>query len=203
MPPTLTWQLDRYRPLLLLQARQMRLDPRLQARFDASDLVHWAYVDALEGLPAFDGHTEAELIAWLRTILNNVAITRIRWENAVKRDPAAEIKAWKAVLDDSTACLDNWLVDKRPTPRDQAELNEQKLRLAAATEQLPEDQRDVIILRYLQKMSVAQIAAQLRRTEKAVAGLLRRGKRGLRELMSDEAKCEARSPSKPSATSAG
>jgi RNA polymerase sigma-70 factor (ECF subfamily) len=200
MPSTHTWQIDRYRPLLLLQARQMRLDPRLQSRFDASDLVHWAYVDALKGLPAFDGDTEAQLIAWLRTILNNVAITRIRWEKARRRNPAAE-QAWKAALDDSTACLDNWLVDNERTPREHAELTEQKLRLAAAMEQLPEDQRDVIILRFLQKMPVAQIAAQLRRTEKSVAGLLNRGKHRLRELM--PANREARSASKPIAKSAG
>ena len=34
------WHPERYRDLVLLWARQLHLDPRLQRRFDSSDLAH-------------------------------------------------------------------------------------------------------------------------------------------------------------------
>ena len=47
------------------------------------------------------------------------------------------------------------------------------------------DQRDVVLLRDVQGRSVADIAAQLGRTEKSVAGLLLRGRGRLRQLLPD------------------
>jgi hypothetical protein len=48
------------------------------------------------------------------------------------------------------------------------------LALAAAIDNLPEEQRDVLIQRDLNGAPVSQIAEQLGRTEKSVAGLLLR-----------------------------
>jgi RNA polymerase sigma-70 factor (ECF subfamily) len=53
--------------------------------------------------------------------------------------------------------------------------------LAQAVETLPEDQREAIRLRYLEGWSLAQIAEHFDRSQVAVAGLLKRGLRGLRE----------------------
>ncbi|GEM_PF-4834346 len=39
MAETPRWQLDRYGPVLRLEVRKLHLDPRLQRRFDSSDLV--------------------------------------------------------------------------------------------------------------------------------------------------------------------
>jgi DNA-directed RNA polymerase specialized sigma24 family protein len=48
---------------------------------------------------------------------------------------------------------------------------------------LPEPQRDVIIYHHLHAMPVADIAERMGKTDKAVAMLLYRGKRGLHELL--------------------
>jgi RNA polymerase sigma-70 factor (ECF subfamily) len=180
------WKLERYRAMLLLLARLLRLDPRLQARFDASDLVHEALLKAWRGLPDFRGTTEAELIAWLQSILNNEAIQLVRHAMADKRTPALE-RAWQAAVDDSTARLDPpWLADQQPSPSELAQRHELQLRLAQAMEQLPDDQRDVVILFHFHGLPVAAIAAQLGRTEKSVSGLLLRGRQRLRALLGEE-----------------
>jgi RNA polymerase sigma-70 factor (ECF subfamily) len=52
------------------------------------------------------------------------------------------------------------------------------LRSALAT--LPEDQREIIVLRHLGGLAPAEIAARLGRSESAVNGLHHRGRRALR-----------------------
>ena len=59
------------------------------------------------------------------------------------------------------------------------------MRLAAALERLPDDYRDVIIRRDLMGAPVADIAARMTRSEKAVAGLLLRARRQLRGLLAE------------------
>jgi len=86
MSPDPEWDLDRYRPLLRLQIRQMQLDPRLQRRFDSSDLVQETLLRAQGNLPRFRGQTEADLVKWLQEILANVVTDEVRKARARKRD---------------------------------------------------------------------------------------------------------------------
>jgi RNA polymerase sigma-70 factor (ECF subfamily) len=185
MSPTPDWNLDRYRPLLRLQIRQMELDPRLQRRFDSSDLVQETLLRAHGNLAHFRGTTEADLVKWLREILANVVTDEVRKARAHKRDLALE-RSLEAVMAESSARLEGYLASSQASPIQQAERQELLLRLAAAIDQLPEDQRDVLMQRDLLGASVSQIAEQLGRTEKSVAGLLVRGRRKLRELLQGE-----------------
>jgi RNA polymerase sigma-70 factor, ECF subfamily len=178
------WQLDRYRPLLRLLARKLELDLRLRRRFDSSDLVQETMLKAHEGLEKFEGRTEAELIGWLQQILGNVLADEIRRARALKRDVALE-KPLDDVVAESSARMNEYLTASGPSPAEQAERREELLRLAVAIDQLPEDQRDVVIQRDLLGSSVGQIALLLERTEKSVAGLLLRGRRRLRELLQE------------------
>jgi RNA polymerase sigma-70 factor (ECF subfamily) len=81
--------------------------------------------------------------------------------------------------------LQQFVAARDAPPGQQAERRELLLRVAAAIDQLPEDQRDVIIQRDLLGTPVAEVAALLGRTPKSVAGLLLRGRRRLRELLSE------------------
>jgi len=178
------WHPERYRDLVLLWARQLHLDPRLQRRFDSSDLAHDTLLKAHKKIGEFRGTTEAELLRWLHTILLNHLRDQIAYEKADRRNFELE-QALPAVVAESSDRIDRWLADGQSSPSDQAVRHEQELRLAAALDRLPEDQRDVVILHYLMKTSVADIASQMKRTEKAVAGLLRRGVQKLGEILND------------------
>jgi RNA polymerase sigma-70 factor (ECF subfamily) len=179
------WHLERYRPLLCLQVRHLQRDPRLLSRFDSSDVVQDALLKAHENLPRFRGGTEAELVKWLQEILANVLTDKVRHEHAGKRDVTREQRL-QAAFAESSARLEKYLEDKQPSPSEQVDRQDLLLRIATAIEQLPEDQRDVVIRRDLSGATVAEIAKHLGRTEKSVAGLLLRGRRRLRELLSND-----------------
>ena len=176
------WQLAKYRPLLLLQARQLQQDKRLLVRFDWSDLVHETLLKAHCDLGKFKGKTEAELIQWLRQILTHAAIDRARHDHAVRRDVRLERTLQWAVAD-SSACLDKFLAGRIPSPSEQFQKEEFQLRLAEAVELLPPRQRDAFIGRDVWGKSMRDLAAELKVTEKAVAGLLDRARGKLCEVM--------------------
>ena len=179
------WDVDRYRALLLLQARQLRFDPRLQRRFDSSDLVQETLLKAHEKRDQFRGRTEAERIKWLQEILTHTLADQVRRARAQKRDVALE-QSLEAAVAESSARLDAVLPDNQPSPAENVERAERLMHLAAAIEQLPEDQRDVIILRDLMGQPVAQIGEALGRSAKSIAGLVLRARRKLRELLLSE-----------------
>ncbi|HEX5273399.1 MAG TPA: sigma-70 family RNA polymerase sigma factor [Gemmataceae bacterium] len=178
------WRLERYRPLLRVQVRQMQLDPRLRRRFDESDLVQEALLRAHAGLPEFRGDSEAALLKWLGQILASVLTDAVRRERARKRDVALE-QSLDAAAHESSARLEEFLAADGSSPAEQVERQEQLLRLAAALDGLPDDYRDVILRRDLMAEPVAEIASQMGRTERSVVGLLVRARRQLRQMLAD------------------
>jgi RNA polymerase sigma-70 factor (ECF subfamily) len=156
---------------------KLQVDPRLRRRFDSSDVVQDTLLKAHAHLDQFHGHTEAELVKWLEQILARVLLDRIQYEKAQRRDPNLELHLEES-LADSSVRLGQFLAQEQSSPSSQAERHELLLRVATALEELPADQRDVLVRRDLQGASVADIAAELGRTEKSVAGLLHRARRG-------------------------
>jgi RNA polymerase sigma-70 factor (ECF subfamily) len=182
MAQPLDWPLERYRALLKMQVRQLQLDPRLQRRFDSSDLVQDALAKALQGIDQFRGTSEVELLKWLQRILRNTVHDKIDEEYAQNRD----IRREQPMQDAAAESSNRWekvLVDSQDGPDREAEGREFFLRLAAAIDQLPDDQRDAFILVHFMGIKVAQAAERLGRTEKSVAGLVRRAREKLCELL--------------------
>ena len=176
------WQLAKYRPLLLLQARQLQQDKRLLVRFDWSDLVHETLLEAHRDLGKFKGKTEAELIQWLRQILTHTAFDRARHDRAGRRDVRLE-RTLEMALGDSSASVDKFLADRNPSPSEQIRKQEFQVHLAEAIEQLPPRQRAVFIGRDVLGRSILDLAADLQLTRQAVVGLLNRAHKKLCQLM--------------------
>jgi RNA polymerase sigma-70 factor (ECF subfamily) len=172
---------ERWRSYLLLLAR-LQLGPELRSKLDASDVVQESLLRAHRQRDQFRGSTDAEKAAWLRRILAGTLADTLRGIYADKRDAARE-QSLQAALDQSSRRLEAFLAADAPSPSENAQRNEQAIRLAAALVQLPDAQREAVELRHCQGWSLDAISHRLDRTPTAVAGLLKRGLKLLRELL--------------------
>jgi RNA polymerase sigma-70 factor (ECF subfamily) len=175
--------LERHRGYLDLLAR-CHLNPRLRGKLDPSDVVQQTLLKAHGSLDQFRGHGDRDLAAWLRRILVNTLADALRAFGGGKRAVALE-QSLEAALAESSARLAAVLGRDQSSPSVRAMRAEELSRLAAALARLPADQRTAVELHHLQDWSVAAIAEHLGRSEAAVAGLLRRGQKALRELLCD------------------
>jgi RNA polymerase sigma-70 factor (ECF subfamily) len=171
--------LEQFRSYLHLLA-QLHLDPRLRGKLDASDIVQQTLLQAHQARDQFRGRSDGERAAWLRQILARNLAHAVRDFGRDKRDVARE-RSLEAALDASSARLEAWLAAEQSSPSQQAERDERAVRLAAALDQLPESQRQAVVLHYFQGCPVAEVGRQLGRSTSAVAGLLHRGLKQLRE----------------------
>jgi RNA polymerase sigma-70 factor (ECF subfamily) len=171
--------LERYRSYLMLLAR-LRLDARLRGKLDASDVVQQTLLEAHVAAGQFRGQSPGEQAAWIRQILARNLANAVRDLGRQKRDAGRE-RSLNAMLDESAASLDGWLAAEQSSPSAQAQRHERAVLLAEALAKLPEHQREAVILRHFENLSLADIATRLDCTTAAVTGLLHRGLKNLRD----------------------
>jgi RNA polymerase sigma-70 factor (ECF subfamily) len=171
-----------YRSYLRLLAR-LHLDEKLRGKVDPSDIVQQTMVRALAGWDQFRGKEDGQRLAWLRRILANTLANARRDLRRLKRAVDREVPL--AALDRSSMRLGN-LAGPATSPSQGAVRAELILKLAAALEELPADQREAVARHYLLGETLAEVAKRLDRSPTAAAGLVQRGLRKLRELLPNE-----------------
>jgi RNA polymerase sigma-70 factor (ECF subfamily) len=182
-PDELGQELERYRDYLGLLSR-LQLAPGLQAKVDLSGVVQQTLLEAHQSLAESPDRPEALKAAWLRQILANNLRDEIRKRSTAARDVERECSL-EAALDESSSGLGMWLAAKQSSPSQKAVRQEELLALAGALARLPADQRQAVELHHLKGWSLADVAWHMRRSKGAVAQLLFRGLKKLRELLGD------------------
>jgi RNA polymerase sigma-70 factor (ECF subfamily) len=161
------------------------LDPRLRSKVDESDVVQQSLLEAHRDWDQFRGTTDAERSAWLRQILARNLSNLLRDYTRAKRDVTREWRPDPAA-EASSVRLERWLAADQTTPGTAAVREEEAARVALALTELPDQQREGVILRHWHGYSVAEIAARMNTTPDAVTGLLYRGLKTLRARLRDD-----------------
>jgi RNA polymerase sigma-70 factor (ECF subfamily) len=178
--------LERYRNYLELLAR-LEIGRRLQSKVDAADLVQETFLDAHATFAEFHGATERELVAWLRQVLAFNLASLVRYYCGTRRRDVGLERELAADLDASSQALDRGFVATTSSPSHQAARREQAVLLADALGRLPDDYREVIILRQLQGLTFPEVARQMDRSVDSVKKLWVRGLARLRGALGGDA----------------
>ena len=160
------------------------VEPWMRAKVDASDLVQQTMLDAHRDFHHFQGTSDQEWLAWLRQILNHNACDAVRhYGMAGKRAARREVPI--VGIGDSGSVA-NLFEPQSPdgSPSQLAINNETELLLAEAMDQLPDDYREVIILRNIQRLPFENVAEQMHRTRPATQMLWMRAIQKLKVLLS-------------------
>src|SRR5712692_9883843 len=180
--PDLGQLLELYRKYLVLLAR-LQIGRRLQGKVDAADLVQDTFLHAHRDFAQFRGTTEEELLSWLRQILSARLTDLIRHYLGAKRRDVRLERELGIELDESSRVLDQGLVAPHSSPSQQAARREQAVLLADALGRLPEDYREVIILRQMEGLSFPDVAWRMGKTVKSVEKLWMRALARLRRVL--------------------
>lgn len=176
---TLGRLLELYRNYLRLLAR-IEIGKRLQGKFDASDVVQEAFLDAHRYFPNFRGTAKSQFVCWLREILAGILANHVRrYLGTQARDVRLE-RELAADLDHSSHGLGLIPVDPHSTPSHAAIREEQTFLVAEALARLPDDYQTAIVLRHLEGLSFAEVAERMGRTVDSVEKLWLRGLTRLR-----------------------
>ncbi len=176
--------LELYRNYLTLLAR-VEVGRRLQRKLDASDLVQETFLDAHKHFGQFEGGTEAQFLAWLRRILAcKVANTVRHFFGTQGRDVRQELEnALVHSLDLSAGHLHGLAFASVSTPSGEAIRREHSVLVANALQDLPEDYREVIVLRHWEGLTFPDVAGRMGRTVDSVEKLWIRALSRLRKAV--------------------
>jgi RNA polymerase sigma-70 factor (ECF subfamily) len=173
--------LEAYRNYLRLLART-QIDSGLRVRLAPSDLVQETLLEAHRDFGQFAGATEQELMVWLRRILVRNLADQVRQYKTRKRDWKRQ-ESLEELLDRSSAEVERALGAGISTPSARAAAREQGALLADALERLPEDYREVIVLRNLEHRKFEEVAKRMRRSSGAVRMLWVRALEKLNQML--------------------
>jgi RNA polymerase sigma-70 factor (ECF subfamily) len=158
--------LDRFRDRLR-QMIAVRLDRRLHSRLDPSDVVQEALVEASVNLSDYLREPPVPY-PWLR---------RLAWEHLIRlherhvaagrRSVLREERSLNGLPDESAALLAHQLAATMSAPDRRLIEADVKSRLMKALGELPEPDREILVLRYLEQLSGHEIAGVLQISEVA------------------------------------
>jgi RNA polymerase sigma-70 factor, ECF subfamily len=131
--------------------------------YEAEDVTQHLFAKLMTALPKYEPR-EVPFSAWILRVARNVAVDHMRQRRAI---PCEEVRELETHVDDDDSTRHRSL----------------GLRDALAT--LPEDQRQVVVLRHLVGLTPGEIAGRLGRTEPSIHGLHHRGRGALRTALSE------------------
>ena len=173
---------DHYRPRLKKMV-ELRLDGRLAARVDASDVVQETFVDAQKQLHAYLRDPRVAFYVWLRGLAEErLAKTHRQHLGAQCRAAGREVR----LPAEASAALASQFVAAGPTPSHQMREAELYDKIQRALRGLSPDDREVILMRHFEEMPNEEVAQALGLSDSAATMRYGRALLRLKELLAQD-----------------
>jgi RNA polymerase sigma-70 factor (ECF subfamily) len=176
--------LEQYRTYLELLAR-VELGRRLQTKVDAADVVQETFLEAHRNFGLFRGRSEPEFVAWLREILAGRICNLLRHYLGTKGRDLRREQPWNINLNQSSQAIDRGFFALQSTPSQHVAQREQGVLLAEALSRLPDDYREVVVLRHFEELTFPEVARRMERTVDSVQKLWVRALATLKQSMQE------------------
>lgn len=172
---------------------ELRLDPAIVQRVDASDVVQEVLLEASRRLDDYLKKPAMPFHLWLRHIAKDHLIDAHRKHHQAKkrgvdREQPLVRPGW---AEQSSLDLAAQLFDQELTPASAAIQQELQRRLHQALNQLDDDDRELLYMRHFEQLANQEVAAALGLTEAAASMRYLRALRKLRDLMTPTGEREA------------
>jgi RNA polymerase sigma-70 factor (ECF subfamily) len=161
-PRILAELFDRHRERLRRMV-EIRMDPRLRARLDASDVLQEAFLDVARDLPAYLADARLSPLLWLRLHVGRRLTTLHRQHLGTHmRDAGREVSLYRGSMPEaSSAALASMLLGRHTSPTQAAQRAERLLRIQEALNSLEPIDREVLALRHFEQLGRAETAEVL------------------------------------------
>lgn len=157
----------------LKQMIRIFLDPRVSPRVDPSDILQETLTNAAMRIDNYHHDMPGGFYPWLRQIAKDRIIDAHRRHLfAAKRSVARETREPSYIPEDSASQLADRLVADQTSPSRQVRNNELREKIFAALKLLPDSYCDVLLMRYMEQLSIKEISAVLNITESAAKSRL-------------------------------
>jgi RNA polymerase sigma-70 factor (ECF subfamily) len=133
---------------------------------EAQDLTEQVFLRAWEALPDYE--REGRFTSWLYRIAHNMTVDYYRRRKPIVSTSLLESDVWES---------------DAPVALDQVIRAEEATALASAIAQLPEDQQQVIVLRFVEGLRHAEVARIMDKSENACRAIQHRALKSLNRLL--------------------
>jgi len=164
----------------------VRLDPRISARIDPSDVVQEALAEAFQRLPRYVKERPVSFYPWLRQIAWQRLVKLHRAHIGAQRRSVRREAADLELPDESAVALAERLATSASDVRQRLAHEEMRGRVRKALDQLRSSDRELLVMRYLEHMSLKEIGDTLHITAAAAKTRHARALLRLQQLLSDD-----------------
>jgi len=164
----------------------VRMDPRLSPRLDASDVVQEALVDAARRLPDYARKRPCAFYPWLRQIaLDRLVDLHRRHVQAGRRSVTREVSRDMRLSNASTMLLADRFAASATSVMGRLVREELHQRVRSALDELAPAEREVVVMRHLEELSLAEVGEVLGVSVEAARSRYRRAIERLHDLLDD------------------
>jgi RNA polymerase sigma-70 factor, ECF subfamily len=168
---------------------QLRMDPQLARRVDASDIAQDVLVEAHRRLKRYLKDPQLPFHLWLRQMAKDRLIDahrrhRVAARRSLDREQPLDVHLPR---DASTRNIALEICDGQLTPAAEATWRELRRRFEEACRALEPQDQEIVVMRHFEQLSNSEVATALGLSPQAASMRYLRAMRRLRDLLGDEA----------------
>ena len=151
---------------------RLRLGAKLRESVESGDILQETFIAAVRSFENFEMREEASLINWLSRLAERQIIAAADYYGAKKRDQRRNVSLSGAIVDTGSVRVPLSFPDQTTRPLDWLAATEEQKIVEGCLDQLPEEYRELILLRNYAGASWEAVAEETGRPSAAAARMI-------------------------------